>query len=236
MSPTNYQYSYLIGVLVFCVVWLVLFLKRKTFRKEMLYLGVLGMFFGPIANYFWYTRDWWNPPNILGLRVGIEDFLMGFTNIGIVAVIYEEFARKTYDRDIPLSKDTVFDRGVIFRLVLFLIVGLTPMLVTFYLFKWHSFWANLLGLFIGGTYILLIRRDLWKDSIFTALLVPIITMPAFWLPEVVTPGWIANFWMLSNLSGLTLLKIPLEDLIWYSFSGFCLGSFYEYLFKLKCTT
>jgi len=234
MGSLDYKYSYLIGVLVFVFVWVLIFVKNKYSRQEMLYLAFFGMLFGPIANYLWYTRDWWNPPNILGLRVGLEDFFLGIAHIGIVAVIYEWFFGKKYDTELKITWTTVFDTAVIKRFTLFVVITLTPMLVLYYLVGLHSFWANLVGLVIGGTYILTKRPDLWRDIFYTAILMPLISTPAFWLPEIITPGWIDKFWMFSNLSGITLLKIPIEDLIWYSLVGYCLGAFYEYVFELKC--
>lgn len=45
---------------------------------------------GPLSEYLFWTRDWWKPTTITDTVVGVEDFLLSFTNGGIAAVIYEE--------------------------------------------------------------------------------------------------------------------------------------------------
>lgn len=49
-----------------------------------------------LSSYYWWTKDWWLPHNITGTKVGIEDFIMGFTAGGIMTVAYEVIFLKRY--------------------------------------------------------------------------------------------------------------------------------------------
>lgn len=86
----SYQYSYLIGDLILLAIWLVLFLWRKDTRKEMAIISLLFGFLGTVVTLI-YLMDWWHPLTITGTRIGIEDFIFGFSTAGIAAVVYSLF-------------------------------------------------------------------------------------------------------------------------------------------------
>lgn len=77
----NYQYSYLIGSLIFLLIWLLMYLWRKNIRKE---IWIFSLIFGVLAfpaNYI-YLQDWWHPLTITRTILGIEDFILGFATGG----------------------------------------------------------------------------------------------------------------------------------------------------------
>lgn len=58
-------------------------------------IGVLSV----ATSYYWWTIDWWKPLTFTGTKVGIEDFIMGFTTGGIIATLYEVlFKQALYKR------------------------------------------------------------------------------------------------------------------------------------------
>ena len=77
-----YQYSYLVGTIVFLAVWVVLFYVRRDLRKEMLFFSFWIAILSFCSGLFWWTKDWWLPPTMTGTIVGIEDFLVGFGSGG----------------------------------------------------------------------------------------------------------------------------------------------------------
>lgn len=89
-----YKYTYFVGTIIFFIPWLILYLWRKDIRKQMLQLSIWVAIGSLITAYFWWTIDWWRPETITGTRIGLEDLLLGFSNGGIAAVIYEEVFRK----------------------------------------------------------------------------------------------------------------------------------------------
>src|SRR5688572_32751862 len=88
------RYAYLVSTLPFLLMWLVLYAQRKDLRPQMRFMSLFVAVSGLIAEGLWWTVDWWHPPTITGTRVGIEDFLLGFTNGGVAAVLYETIFRK----------------------------------------------------------------------------------------------------------------------------------------------
>ncbi len=76
------KYVYFIGAAIVLVFWLVVFLFRKDLRKEMLLMGGLFAFLGPISEYFFF-QDYWQPIlmfsfKIFNITIAIEDVIFGF--------------------------------------------------------------------------------------------------------------------------------------------------------------
>jgi hypothetical protein len=69
--------------------------------------------------------------------------------------------------------------------------------------------------------------------LWNAITFLLVVLPIYLVSEVLSPGAVRSIWFLGNLSGKTLLGIPLEDLIWYGLLGFFLGGAYPYLTKSK---
>lgn len=88
------KYAYLTGSLYFLAIWFLLFQKWPNRRKHMLVVGVVFLWIGIFAEYFWWTRDWWRPMTITGTRIGIEDFIMSFTHSAIAILVYKYFFNK----------------------------------------------------------------------------------------------------------------------------------------------
>lgn len=97
----NLQYAFIIGNLLFLLVWIILFTIRPYLRKEMLIMSLIVAPMGPISEIF-YLRDYWRPETFNGLLIGVEDLLFGFTIGGITAVIYEAFFSRKYLKKICL--------------------------------------------------------------------------------------------------------------------------------------
>lgn len=216
-----YQYTYLFADLAGLTMWFLLFLHRKDLRKEMLIMSITIAILGLYAEYFWWTRDWWNPPNITGTRIGFEDVLDGFMTGGIAAVLYEEIFKKRMYR-YKLYKVHTF--GSLFAILLFFISAS----FLFHLVGVGSFIATPVGFFLAGLILIFQRRDLAFDAILTGICLVATLIPFYFLINYISPNYIDYFYNFKNLSGLRLLNIPVEDLSFYFFSGFALGPFYLY--------
>lgn len=217
----DYTFGYLLGDTALFLVWLILFLWRKDVRKEMLFLsivfGILGLILG-----FVYTIDWWHPLTLTHTIIGIEDFILGFVAGGVGGVIYEEiFKKKLKPRNFKKNKS-----GLSF--IPIILIGLVFFYFFFYFLKISSFYASLLGLFILTIFILIKRKDLIQDSLVSGFLLAIVSLIFYIIPELLMPGWIASSWYFENLSGITFLKVPIEDILWFFFSGCFIGPLYEF--------
>ena len=214
------KYTYLTAVLIALVPWAILFLRRKDLRKKMITMSILVTLFGLFAEYFWWSRDWWHPPTVTGTRIGIEDILNGIVTGGITAVLYEEiFKKKFYKRK---SKPHNFGALVI-GLIFFLISGFL-----FYALQIPSFISSTIAFVIAGFILIIQRRDLITDAFLTGVCLIIGIFPFYLILNFISPHYIENIWVTSNLSGIRFIGDPIEDIIFYFFFGFLIGPFYLY--------
>jgi len=217
----SYQYSYLIGALVMFVIWIILFLWRKDIRREMLVISILMGVLSIPLNYL-YVQDWWHPLTITGTVLGIEDVILGFASGGIAAVIYEVFFKK------KLKKRKIGKRLTKFELAFPLVSVLVLFFAIFYLTDINSFYSAIISGIIAIGFIYFKRKDLILDSVASGFLIMLFSLPSYWIPELISPGWIASAWYLDKISGIFVLGVPLEDLIWWFLAGAFTGPIYEY--------
>lgn len=176
---------------------------------------------GPLSEY-WYLKDYWQPEIIFGWKVGIEDFLFAFFIGGIGAVVYEVFLGK------HLKRDKRYKSGKWMFFVL-PVIGLAVLISLNSLLRINSIYASSLGFSVCAVIIWAIRPDLIKDSllsgIFAGLLI-FIFYSVFFLK--IYPNIVNDWWMLSNISGIIILGIPLEEILWVFCWGLIAGPLYEF--------
>lgn len=220
----DYKYSYLIGDLVLLLIWFILYYWRKDVRKEMMFMSLIIGFIGVISE-FAYTADWWHPLTITNTRVGIEDFILGFVIGGIAAVCYEEFfKKKMYFRKLSKSKKVRDNKNF----VLIILATIIIFFINFSLLGVNSFYSTIIAFIIPLFLILFIRRDLVYDSLISGVLLTVISLISYIVVEWITPGYINIFWKQDFISGIMVLGIPIEDLIWFFFVGAFIGPLYEF--------
>lgn len=214
------QYTYLTGTIIAFIFWLMLYLHRKDLRKEMIVMGTLVAVLGLVFEYLWWTHDWWRPQTITGTVIGIEYLLLGFTNGGIAAVLYEElFKKRMYkykSRNHNLSVVLIIALSYFIFLIMFYVLGLT------------SFIATTAIQITIGCLLMLMRKDLVYDAFLTGVCLVIASIPIYLLLEYLSPNFIESSWLWSNLSGIRFMKIPIEELIFYFLTGFSIAPFYLY--------
>ena len=219
-----YEYSYLLVSILLLFIWLILFFWRKDVKKEMVFMslifGFLGFFLGLI-----YTLDWWHPLTITKTIIGIEDFIFGFSLGGVSAVIYEEvFKKRVHIRKTRKNIEKKRNRNFLFLFSFSLFL----FLLSFYVIRLNSFYSSIIGILTPLLLILIKRKDLFFDSLVSGFLLLIIALLGTNIIELITPGWVKATWYFNNLSGIIILKLPLEDIIWFFLSGAFIGPLYEY--------
>jgi hypothetical protein len=213
------QYAYLVGSLLLCLAWLVVFVAAsRSGRQRMLLYGFVFGLIGLTTAYL-FTGDWWQPGTILGYRWSLEDALFGFANGGLAAVlpmlIFKEKSGLT--GSMPWWKA---------GLPWLVVAGITtPM---FLVFGWSSFAANCLGLSAALIAVWLIRKDLILPSLISGSLLTLISLPVYLLVIKLSPGWVEDAWLMNNLSGILVLGIPIEDLVWYFLAGAFISVIHPY--------
>lgn len=139
------------------------------------------------------------------------------------AVIYLEVFKK---RLRPSRK--IHGRQLINLFYLNLVLTLI-FLVSFFVLQLSSFYSSVAAFTPLILFIWLKRKDLIIDSIFSAVLLLAVGWLWFWVPELITPGWVEKYWLFENLSGITIFRMPLKDGIWGFLAGAYIGPLYEFL-------
>jgi|ERR1035437_3461594 hypothetical protein len=213
------RYVYFIALIPFCIIWILIFYIRKDLRKEMLTMSLMIGILSLVTSYYWWTTDWWRPLNVTGTKVGIEDFIMGFSTGGIMASIYEVvFKRGLYKRKLHHH----ISGGLT---ILFLLAQTTMWL--FWGVGFTSFWASTIAMTLVAFIMIFIRRDLFFTSIITGVLMVIVSSIFYYTIVFISPEWINHTYLL-GLSGTRIIGVPIEEYIFWFFSGVVFGPFYEY--------
>lgn len=220
----NYQYSYLIGDLLFIFVWLAFFLLRRDTRKEMFVISLIFGVAGPLSQIV-YLNDWWRPLTITATSLGIEDFLFGFSIGGISAVIYEHLFQKRVKIG-KINKSKEKKRNVNFSLTIILI----PLIFYggFFILKMNTFISSIFAFIIPTIIIYTKRKDLIKNSFFSGILTMLIMFLVYQIIEMIIPSFFESFFLFQNIGKTIFLKIPLEEYVWFFLFGLLIGPLYEY--------
>ena len=97
----------------------------------------------------------------------------------------------------------------------------------FYLFGLHSLWSSALGASVGAAFAFAKKPRFLIPAIQTGIIVCILFLPMYLLALYVNPEYIANEWLLHELSGFTIFAIPIEEFIWYMFAVIGVTAFQE---------
>ena len=215
------QYAYLIGCLIFFIVWLLFFILRKDLRKEIIFGSILALPFG-FSEYLW-VPEYWNPPSLFNLiskyGVGIESFLFFFICGGTAAVVYEIIGRKKTVKT-RLKYRYLFGPYISVALIFILLE---------FLFADKTIYNAIISLLIGAIIIAIKRKDLINQIIFGGIFFAIVYFLLFLIFNRLFPDYISMTYTLENLWGIIVLGVPLEEIITSFGVGAAWSSFYEYI-------
>ena len=214
------QYAYLFGDLSFLAVWIIFYIVCANVRREMITMSLLIGIVSVLTAYFWWTSDWWHPLTITHTRVGIEDFLMGFSSGGVMAVAYEVVFKKLYA---PRDNRHYHPSG-------FTILVMLALLTSWFIWGigLSSFWASTLAMLFIASTLLMFRKDLFLNSILSGFLMFGISFLFYYSIIMVSPTWVQSTYNFRYLSGVLIFGIPIEELVFWFIAGLVFGPFYEY--------
>lgn len=227
------QYAYLIFSLLLLVIWLVIFSFKSTFRKEMFWVSFGTMFLALTEPLF--VPEYWNPPTLFDLarRIGfdLESFIFCFAVGGIVAVVYETIFKA---RHIKFSLHERHQKRHRFH---FWVVISAPLVFFLLLFTTdlNPIYSASIALVVGFFATWYCRPDLVKKMLLSGLLFTVIYFIVFFFLEITFPGYVEAVWNLEALSGIIILGVPIEELMWAFTFGLYWSSVYEHLswYKIK---
>lgn len=221
-------YTYLIGSAIFFAVWLILFLTRKDLRGEMLWASLI-----PLPAAFLevvFIPEYWNPVTILESikPFTLESFFFIFSVGGIASVIYEIIFKKKHKKSIKYQIDT--------KKSYILSIMVLSLIILMHTLNLNIIYDTLIAMFIGAIYIFIIRKDLRKEIIAGALIFTILYFLIFIILLIfVNPLFVVNEYNLLNLSGVFILGIPIEEILFALALGAVWSPMYDAIkgYKIK---
>jgi hypothetical protein len=222
----SYQFVYILLGMLLMPLWLILFIARKDLRHKMLVLSFIIGIIGPFSE-LWYIQDYWSPGTVFNIPIGIESVIYPFLLGGISSVIYEEVFKKRYQK----VKKKTHHWNLIFLILI--LIGFIILNILFFLFNINSIYASAIAYLTIASLIFICRKDLISDGIFSGVLLGIIFMVEYWILLTIYPNLFEKIWMMDNLSGITIVGMPVEELIWSFSWGVLAGPMYEFYFGLR---
>lgn len=230
----DYHYAYLLGIdlLMFGPAFALFFILRTDLRKEML---IAGLVFGVVAflSEPLFILHYWNPDYLFplsykGLALGsLEDFLYGFLKGGVSAVIFEVLFREQFSR--RKTRAHHWKKMIVPIYALSTALFIIPTV----LFSWNPIYTSALAIVVFLVPLALYRRDLLPEAFISGLLMMALTFIGYKLVFIFFPDIIPLWWKLSNLSGIMLSGIPIEEMLESFVVGFFGGPFYEFFNGLR---
>lgn len=204
------SYLYLTGTLISLVPVIFVYVTRKDLRKGIFQASLLYVPVGLFCNYFFFLQDWWHPITITHTKMGIEDVLLSISNGGFAFILYPTFFKK---------QDTISKTLHIVKSSGILILNLILLSILFWGFHLTSFYATTTCFIVTLLVSYVLQPKIIFPTLFTGCVMIAAYIPIYLFLIFVYPGFVANTWYLSKLSGILLIGIPLEDIIFYSLGG-----------------
>lgn len=221
----NEQYIWLIWASAFLIPWLVIYLAFPQYRHTMFWTSLFTAPFGLTEPLF--VPEYWSPPSLfdLALRTGfdIESLIFCFAIGGVGAVLYNLLNKQIpvkvmkYERQQPLHRHHY--KALAAPFVSF------PLL---YFFPWNPIYPSIIAMAIGAIANVLCRPDLKRKTWLGGLLFLFFYVIFLVGLELSAPDYIAKVWNLSDLSGLMIGFMPLEELLFAITFGMYWAGVYEH--------
>ncbi len=222
------QLAWFLWSLLFLAAWFVAYalVRSKEGRREMLVVSLWTSLTGLTEPFF--VPYYWNPPSLFDLahRTGfdIESFIFAFAVGGLVVVLYERIFRTAHKNIATHERMSARHRFHIISIsatpVLFLLlVVFAPI---------NPIYSAVIAMTAGGLAAWYCRPDLKTKMLVSALLFLGFYAVFFWVLIASYPGYVAQVWNLNAISGILILGIPLEELLFAVSFGFVWSSLYEH--------
>ena len=222
----NFDYAYLIASIFLLLIWLFLYwlwLKPQS-RQKMLLVSLVTAPLGLTEPFF--VPSYWSPFTLFNLagKTGfdLESFIFSFAIGGLAAVLYEAF--------FPV-RHRAFLRYKKVRMQLHRLALVSPFLIFLILFlgtPLNPIYVVLISLFAGSLFAMLCRPDLLKKVLLGGVLFLGLYFLFFLVFTLFFPAFVEAVWNLPALSGILLLGIPLEELLFAFSVGLLWSSIYEH--------
>ena len=202
-------------------------------RKEMLIVSLWTSLVGLTEPIF--VPIYWNPPSLFDLahRTGfdIESFIFSFAMGGIAVAIYDWIFKPSHAtisiKEHRRSRHRYHPWVLLSTPILFTVLTVATNL--------NPIYSSFIALIIGGIATWYCRPDLKKKMIFSAFLFLGLYFLYFLTLIAAYPGYVERVWNLLALTGIRIVGVPFEELMFAFGIGFLWSSVYEHIVwrKLK---
>lgn len=222
-----FTYAFLIGSLWLLAIWLFIFARKPTPKKEMFWVSFWTAFLGLTEPLF--VPEYWNPPTLFNLaqRTGfdIESIIFAFSVGGIASIIYEAIFKVKHEI-IPLKERLKAIHGLHY-----LFLFLAPVVIVAFerLTEVNPIYSSSIGMFVGALGAIVCRRDLIQKILFGGTVFLFLYLLFFLIFNLIFPGYVDRVWNLEAISGIRIFGLPVEELLFALTFGMLWSSLYEHL-------
>jgi hypothetical protein len=218
--------EWLVFSLLLFGIWLVIYLAKPAARKEMFWVSVFTMPFGLTEPLF--VPEYWSPPSLFDLaaRTGfdIESLIFCFAVGGIGSVLYESAVRVEHVKMSKMEMNHKQHRHHRLALTSPIIIFIPLTILT----DINPIYSASLAMFVGGVAAIRCRPDLKKKIWVGGLMFLLLYFAFFFSFDQVYPGLVQEVWNLEAISGILILGVPLEELMFAYTFGMMWSSVYEH--------
>ncbi len=230
------HYTWLNWSLFLLAIWTLVFmlLGDKQRRREMLMVSLWTSLLGLTEPLF--VPAYWNPPSLFNLAqmtgFDIESLLFAFGVGGGAFALYNLLFRAK-DASIPVVERrsprhrfhfwAILSAPIVFGALVFA-TNLNPI------------YDAVIAMLVGGLAALYCRPDLARKMFASAVIFLAFYFLFFLTLIIAYPGYVAAVWNLKALSGILVLGVPLEELLFAASFGFLWSGIYEHFTWEKLIT
>lgn len=217
----NYQFAYLVGALIFDAAWLVIYIFGKTYRPQMIWGTVIT---APLAiTSLFFIPQYWFPPSLFDLdtrfHVGIEDFLWAGAVGGIASVVGEFFLKERLAARRKQPRKKHYAPFVVMAVVFTILHFMYPN---------KNIYSTVIAFTVCAIVVAFLRSDLIPTMLVGAAVFTILYFLLFVYFLALYPDFIERYYNLANISGIRLLRVPIEELMFAASGGAVWSVAYEY--------
>src|SRR3989337_4587463 len=220
------MYEWLIFSLILLGIWFVIFLVRSFVRREMFWVSLFTMPIGLTEPLF--VPAYWDPPSLFDLAAktgfDVESLIFSFAVGGIAAVLYEAIFKGKHLR---MTEKEMYNRRHRFHRLA--IISPAIGFVLLYMFtQMNPIYSVSIATLVGGIATLLCLPDLKRKIAVGGLLFTVLYFLFFLGVNLIFPSFI-NAWNFSAISGIIVVGVPLEELMFAFTFGMMWSSIYEHI-------
>ncbi len=225
----NIEYIWLVWSLLLIVVWLIIYfsLRSRDSKKEMLMVSLWTSLLGLTEPLF--IPAYWNPPSLFNLasRTGfdLESLIFSFGIGGLAVILYEKFFKNQHQLMSSRERRSTRHRFHIWALLSAPLIFIILLLVS----PLNPIYSAIIALLLGGLATWYCRPDLKQKMLVSALIFSALYFVYFLTLIAVSPNYVEQVWNLKAISGVLIMGIPLEELLFAFSFGFMWSSIYEHL-------